>query len=239
MNCREIDALLDPYLDAELPIPEVLVTERHLRDCAVCRSRYEGLESLRHEMKAAQLRYVPSPALSKQLRTIRVPGAEAHRSRWWAAGLLAAALAAFLLSPRLPVQPGGAGGEILDSHLRSLLSPGLVDVPSSDRHTVKPWFQGRLGFSPYVPDLTQSGFVLVGGRLEVISRQRAAALVYRRGEHIINLFIAEDLAASDRSWQTQGYTLIFWRHRGLSYWAVSDLNKPELSSFAQLIRSKQ
>jgi len=239
MSCREIDALLDPYLDGELPIPEVLATERHLRDCAICRSRYEGLESLRGEMKAAQLGYVPSPALIRRVRTIRVRGAEAHRSWRWGAGLLAAALAVFLVAPRHLVQPGGAGREILDSHLRSLLAPGLVDVPSSDRHTVKPWFQGRLGFSPNVPELSQNGFVLVGGRLEIINQQRAAALVYKRGEHVINLFIAEDRATEfDGSWQAQGYSLVSWSDRGLSYWAVSDLNTGELSTFAQLIRTK-
>jgi anti-sigma factor RsiW len=231
---------LDPYFDGELPIPEVLATERHLGECAVCRSRYEGLAWLRKEIRAARLNYLPSPALAKKVQILGGRGAEAHRSWWWGAGLLAAALALFLLGPRVSLQRGGAGREILDSHLRSLLAPGLVDVPSSDRHTVKPWFQGKLGFSPNVPDLSADGFVLVGGRLEVINQERAAALVYKRREHVINLFIAEDVASeSGRSSQAQGYNLISWTDRRLSYWAVSDLNATELSSFAQLIRTKQ
>jgi anti-sigma factor RsiW len=239
MSCLEFDALLDPYFDGELPIPEVLATERHISECAVCRGRYEGLEWLRAEIKAAHLDYVPSRALTQTVRALGARHQEQRRSWWWGAGLLAAALAAVLLAPRVWVQSDRAGREILDSHLRSLLSSSLVDVPSSDRHTVKPWFQGRIGFSPNVPDLSHEGFVLVGGRLEVINQKRVAALVYKRREHVINLFIAEDHPAeSARSSQANGYNLISWTDHGLSHWAVSDLNAQELSSFAQLIRSK-
>jgi anti-sigma factor RsiW len=240
MSCPEFEVLLDPYVDGELPIPEVLATERHLADCAACRSKYEDLEWLRAEIKAARLDYVPSPELTRTVRKLGARDAEPRRSWMWGVGLLAAALAAILLVPRVWVQPDHAGREILDSHLRSLLASNLVDVPSSDRHTVKPWFQGRLGFSPAVPDLSQDGFVLLGGRLEVIEQQRAAALVYKRREHVINLFIAEGRAAgTERSSQEQGYNVTSWTDRGLSYWAISDLNAQELSSFAHLIRAKQ
>jgi anti-sigma factor RsiW len=239
MNCREFDLLLEPYFDGELPIPEVLATERHLSECDVCRSRYDNLEWLRGQIKAARLDYTPSPALMQKVRRSGVHGPEVRRWSWWGAGLLAATLAILLVAPRVWMQPDRARQEIFDSHLRSLLASSLVDVPSSDRHTVKPWFQGRLGFSPTVPDLAEEGFVLVGGRLEVIHQQRAAALVYKRREHVINLFIAETRAAGpEESSQEQGYNLIFWTDRGLSYWAVSDLNQPELSSFAKLIRTK-
>jgi anti-sigma factor RsiW len=239
MSCLEFEALLDPYFDGELPIPEVLATERHLSECAACRNRYEDLAWLRAEIKAAELDYAPSRALAQKVRALGGREREPRRAWWWGAGLLAAALAVFLVAPRVRVQSDRAGREILDSHLRSLLASSLVEVPSSDRHTVKPWFQGRIGFSPNVPDLSQEGFVLVGGRLEVINQQRVAALVYKRREHVINLFVAEDKAAdSQRSSQTNGYNLISWTDRGLSHWAVSDLNEQELSSFAQLIRSK-
>src|SRR4051812_24825340 len=192
MSCREFDILLDPYIDGELAISEVVATERHLEECAACRSKYEGMEWLRAAIQAAQLDYVPPATLTRKVKTM---GMDSRRTWWWGGGLLAAALAAFLLMPRWSVQPERAGNEILDSHLRSLLATNLVDVPSSDRHTVKPWFQGRLGFSPGVPDLSQAGYVLVGGRLEVLHQQRAAALVYKRREHVINLFIAEGRAA--------------------------------------------
>jgi anti-sigma factor RsiW len=235
MSCREFDALLDPYFDGELAVSEVLATERHLGECPVCRSRYEGLEWLRAEIQTAQLEYRPSPTLARKIRAI---GVDSRRRWWWTSGLMAAALATLLLMARWSAQPERAGNEILDAHLRSLLATNLVDVPSSDRHTVKPWFQGRLGFSPGVPDLSQAGYVLIGGRLEVIRQQRAAALVYKRREHIINLFIAEGPApGSDQGRQVQGFNIVSWNARGLSYSAVSDLNATELSSFAQLIQN--
>jgi anti-sigma factor RsiW len=240
MSCRHFELMLDPYFDGELPIAEVLATEQHLSECAVCRSRYEELEWLRAEINTARLHYVPSPAFTRKVRTLGRRGGEAQRWWTWGAGLLAATLALLFVAPRVLVQPDRAGHEILDDHLRSLAASSLVDVPSSDRHTVKPWFQGRIPFSPNVPDLSQDGFVLVGGRLEVIDQQRAAALVYKRREHVISLFIAERRGAeSERSSQAQGYNLIGWTDRGLSYWAVSDLNAQELSNFAQLIRTKR
>ena len=239
MSCLEFETLLDAYFDSELPIPEVLATERHLAGCAACTARYEALGWLRSEIAAAQLEYVPSAALTKRVRQMGRGRAETHRAWRWSAGLLAAALLAFLIGPRFWPGADRAPREIVDSHLRSLLAANLVDVPSSDRHTVKPWFQGKLAFSPSVPDLSQEGFVLVGGRVEVLDQQRAAALVYKRREHVINLFVAPAGAPSrQRSSETQGFHLICWSTGGLSYWAVSDLNAQELESFAALIRAK-
>ena len=127
----------------------------------------------------------------------------------------------------------------MDAHLRSLVAANLVDVPSSDRHTVKPWFQGRLSFSPPVPDLSAEGFVLVGGRVEVFSQRRAAALVYKRREHVISLFIAENRgAAPGASSQAQGYHMVSWDDRGLTFRAVSDMDEEGLQGFAALFRSK-
>jgi len=234
--------LLDAYLDGELPIPEVLNTERHLSECEKCRARYESLQWLRDEIKAARLESSPPASLQSKVRKPGASSVETRRPWWWGAGMLAAAagLAAVLLVPRVWIGPDRAGQEILDSHLRSLVAANLVEVPSSDRHTVKPWFQGKLGFSPNVPDLAQDGFVLLGGRLEVIHQQRAAAIVYKRREHVINVFIAEGRTASpDGTAKAQGYNVISWGDAGLSYWAVSDLDAAELSSFTQLLRTKK
>jgi anti-sigma factor RsiW len=148
------------------------------------------------------------------------------------------AVAAMLVFAVTIPRPEPGGREVLDGHMRSLLAPQLVDVPSSDRHTVKPWFQGRIGFSPDVPDLSKQGFILVGGRLDVIRQQRTVALVYKRREHVINLFITDNggTASPERTSEARGYHLISWSDRNLSYWAVSDLNPRELGEFATAVR---
>jgi anti-sigma factor RsiW len=239
MSCREFEPLVDSYFDGELPVTEALAAERHLSECAICRTRHKELKWLRSEIQTAGLVYTPPPSLIRRTRAVKHRGESSRLMWWWGAGLAAAAVVAILLVPRTLIQPDRAGHQILDSHLRSLLAANLVDVPSSDRHTVKPWFQGRLAFSPNVPDLSQDGFVLTGGRLEIINQQRAAALVYKRREHVINLFIVEgSYGAPDGPGQARGYNLIFWSDRGLSYAAVSDLNAPELASFVKLIRTR-
>jgi anti-sigma factor RsiW len=239
MSCPGFEALLDAYFDNELPIPESQAADRHLAACAACRTRYEALEWLRAEIRDAGSEYTPSPSFVLRVRKLTADGGKTRGAWWWGTGLLAAALFLLLVAPHISLQPERGGRQILDSHLRSLLAGNLVDVPSSDRHTVKPWFQGRLQFSPSVPDLSRDGFALVGGRIEVFNQQRAAALVYKRREHVISLFIVEDGSGpSGQSPQTQGYNLISWADRGLSYWAVSDLNIDELSSFAELVRSR-
>jgi anti-sigma factor RsiW len=130
--------------------------------------------------------------------------------------------------------------EIVSSHVRSLMASHLTDVPSSDQHTVKPWFQGQLDFSPPVKDLSKEEFVLAGGRVDYISDRPIAALVYEHRKHVINLFIwpsTPDSATSPAALSRQGYHLIHWTEGGLTYWAVSDLNEKELDEFVQLVRN--
>src|SRR5437764_7018860 len=119
--------------------------------------------------------------------------------------------------------------ELVDAHIRSLMTSHLVDVPSSDRHTVKPWFQGKLNFSPDVPDLAAEGFVLSGGRLDALDGAPAAAIVYRRREHVINVFVspAAGRDREPRAAASQGYNLVYWTKGGMSYRAISDLNVAE------------
>jgi anti-sigma factor RsiW len=130
------------------------------------------------------------------------------------------------------------GAEILDNHLRALQAVHQVDVPSSDQHTVKPWFQGKTSFSPPVPDLTPNDFILIGGRLEVIHQQPTAAIVYKRRQHVISLYVSpvngED--AQPRLRDLDGYHLLHWTQNNMSYWAVSDVDPAALREFADLIR---
>jgi anti-sigma factor RsiW len=224
MTCDVCGPLLHPYLDAELPLPEALAVERHMAECPECRRQHEELERLRDEIATSRLDYRPPRGLRWRI--------EGARRRWWGA----AAAAAMVLLGVTWLMPGGAERELIDGHLRSLAASHLVDVPSSDRHTVKPWFQGKAPFSPSVPDLAKDGFPLLGGRLEVFRERRIAALVYQRREHVINVFAGEDLPATSRS-EREGYHLNCWKQADLRYCAVSDLNSAELDRFRQLFTS--
>jgi len=246
VTCQEAEPLLNAYLDSELDLTGSLNVEHHLSECRACAAQYTSLERLREEIAAADLRYRPSGDLERRIQSVRSPSGS---SSWWNhawrnTSMLVAATAAavllFLIIPsRTNVGSSGEGPEILDSHLRSLMPNHLVDVPSSDRHTVKPWFQGKTSFSPPVPDLTASGFSLIGGRLEVIHQRPAAAVVYKRREHIINLYVApaDGSQVKPTAEEIDGYHFVRWAENGLSYSAVSDLNAAELRTFADLIRT--
>ena len=160
-----------------------------------------------------------------------------------AAPLAAAALVLFTLVPFLhgPSTEEILTREVVSGHVRSLMANHLTDVPSSDRHTVKPWFNGKLDFSPPVQDFVKQGFPLVGGRLDYLNNRPAAALVYARDKHLINLFIWPSSDSSDagtKSETRQGYHVFHWTRSGMTYWAVSDVEKSQLQEFVQLVQNQ-
>jgi anti-sigma factor RsiW len=248
--CQEAHKLIDPYLDGELDLVRSLEIEAHLKDCQTCAQVYTELRSLHAAVSDTTLRYEPPAALRNRVRSVvRDEGELTNRSsrltwRWLVpvaavAVLVIVALSLFALLSR-PSTSDLTAQEIVSSHVRSLMEKHLTDVPSSDQHTVKPWFDGRLDFSPPVKDLASAGFNLVGGRLDYIGNRPVAALVYQHRQHYINVFVWPATGASDASARAlvrQGYNLINWNNSGMNHWAVSDLNLAELQQFVQLLQN--
>jgi anti-sigma factor RsiW len=255
MPCEDVQLQLHGYLDGELDPVGSIEVERHMKDCPACAKAYENQLALRSAISNASL-YAEAPAgLRRRIRSAvrRESGAEAKVPvfswRWLAIGApLVAAVAVIVLLvslvPRLsrPAAEEVLTREVISSHVRSLMVNHLTDVASTDQHTVKPWFAGKLDFSPQVMDLADQGFPLIGGRLDYLGNRSVAALVYQRAKHTINLFIWPSPGTADMTdavMSQQGYNVIHWSKSAMSYWVVSDLNDRELHIFTGLIQGKK
>ena len=245
MNHDENRELLHAYVDGELDPLNAREIEQHLQSCDDCRRETEHIRALHEALTSdspayrapARLRRNVRAALRREAKT-----SEKSFSPWliFAAGAaFAAILFAFVF---YQTTPRSHTGEIVDqviaNHVRSLLATHLVDVTSSDQHTVKPWFDGKIDFAPDVHDFSTSGFPLVGGRLDYLDGKTVAALVYQRNKHPINVFVMPAAGSNETSPTAsarRGYNIVFWTHREMSYWAVSDLNQSELRQFADLL----
>jgi anti-sigma factor RsiW len=249
MTCREAGPLLHARLDNELDMAGSASIDLHLADCRACAAQYAALQNLHEEIAAADLAYAPGAALERNLAAQFLEDKKSP-SRFWiwnwqnASVLAAAAIAVVVLMVSIPMLRIGSGtdaiaAEMLDNHLRALQPMHQVDVPSSDQHTVKPWFQGKIDFSPPVPDLSKDDFILIGGRLEVIHQQPAAAIVYRRRQHIVSLYVSPSPGADSKTelHELDGYHLLHWMQNNMSYWAVSDVDTADLRRFAALVRA--
>jgi len=249
LNCQNTQKLLHAFVDEELDLAVSLEVEEHLGECSACAQRHQSIHKLRSHIKEESSRYeLPARLQTRLRRAIGTKDIDSRRPsngwRWMAiaASLAFAVLAVSTLTRFLPSRPEATAllaDELLASHVRSqMLSSHLVDVTSSDQHTVKPWFEGKLDFSPAVIDLKDQGFRLLGGRVDYIGRRPVAALIYQRHKHVINLFIwPSGESQTTASARTQlGFHLISWTHAGMAYWAVSDLNEGELKEFAGLIQ---
>jgi len=258
MNCTDSRVYLPAYLDDELDVGEILRIQEHLAYCTDCRHAQDQQLALRSVLRDPHLYVDPSVDFSKRMETALHAAAKAEaRSRgfsWFefpwlgsfrwipataALAIVVAMGALYIVTSWRSSHEQLIATAVLAGHVRSLQPGHLIDVPSSDRHTVKPWFQGRLDFSPPVPDLSELGWTLVGGRLDYLDGRPVAALVYQRRMHNINVFLWPNQSFTDdaiRQEDAQGYQIIHWNGVEMTYWVVSDLNNAELLDLARALR---
>jgi anti-sigma factor RsiW len=244
MTCAESALLIHPLLDGELDAGHAREVEGHLEACRNCGAQFRAYRRMQQAMSAAQLRFTPPASLRRRIEAA-LPAAPAltiarainRRSMFqgFAMGTALSAMAATLIVGVVGTDENQRVlGQLLSAHIRSLQSDHLMDVQSSDRHTVKPWFNGKVDVSPPVLDLTAQGFRLIGGRLDYIDGRAVACIVYLRRRHVINLFILKregsDSQPSNLETQ-QGFNIQHWTGEGLEFFAVSDLNTEELLEF--------
>jgi anti-sigma factor RsiW len=253
VQCAE-SLRVQAYFDSQLDPLAADQIERHIEHCTECSALLEDLREvrskLRHELKfevaPAALRARISAALDQETRQEtplqwKAPRKPAKPFLWGAmSGFGMAAAAALMVFVLLPVGPDPVLDEVVDAHVRSLLPEHLIDVVSSERHTVKPWFAGHADVSPVVADFEAQGYKLIGGRADYVERQRAAVVVYQHGAHTINVFSwATDKAPAVQSATRNGYHLEFWKMGNLEYCAISDTGWEELHGLVRLIEARE
>jgi anti-sigma factor RsiW len=257
MSCELTQRFVPGYLDGELDLVRTIEMETHLKSCAACARELESQQALRDALQRGSLAYVAPAALRERIQSslgastaMKDPGrARAWYAlpNWrWAAAF--AVLAVFSVTSwqlvsglRGPSNDQRIQAEVFASHVRSLEANHLMDVASTDQHTVKPWFDGKLDFSPPVEDLASNGYPLVGGRLDYLEGREVAALVYQRRKHFINVFVWPDAsgvssARGVESWR--GYNLRRWSRGGFQFWSASDVSAADLTEFVRLLEDR-
>jgi anti-sigma factor (TIGR02949 family) len=241
VDCPDVQSQLEAYVDRELPPAEAAAVRDHLATCASCREALVARESLGKLIRQAPY-YTAPDALKERIAQSR------PRTRWttgWIAraAVLLLAVAGAVLATCWFAAPSAietTASAVVDSHVRSLMGEHLYDVRSTDQHTVKPWFLGKIDFSPPVADFASLGYPLAGGRLDYLAGRTAAALVYMRAQHTINVFIWPDSSTSGsvESRSIRGFHVRHWAQAGMSFWVVSDLNDAELDAFVNALRTR-
>lgn len=259
MQCNDSRLLIHAYLDNELDAGDSVQLLRHLQTCPSCAAGLKTHTRLKNLLRSAAPQHAMPDAIRKRVLAalLTAPATQPvaaplfrqrFPARHWNALPIALA-ASFLLVA------GGVLGvamqrhasatmelttDVLSNHLRSLQAQHLTDVLSSSQHTVKPWFDGKLDFTPLVPGLDADGFTLIGGRLDVLRGRRIVAIVYRRRLHAINLFEWPEAASDAAPISTDaggGYHIVHWAQDGMSFWAASSLSHAEMETFAQAFRN--
>jgi anti-sigma factor RsiW len=257
LSCELTQRYVPGYLDGELDLVRTIEMEAHLKTCPACTQELENLKALRVALQRHSLAYAAPAALRERIQSsLRASsGAEVRESKikwpslnmWQLAGAFAM-LALISISGwqwtahlRTLSSDQRIVAEVFSSHVRSLEGNHLMDVVSTDQHTVKPWFDGKLDFSPPVEDLASDGFPLVGGRLDYVENREVAALIYQRRKHFINVFVWPSPTGSDSTQaieSRQGYNIMRWSHSGFQFWAVSDVAASDLAEFVRLLETR-
>jgi anti-sigma factor RsiW len=253
MNCAEVEVMLHALIDGELDAGHALDVEAHVSACVPCTDQIESFRTIRQAMAGANLKETAPARLRNRIEAAMPASASrvidarkffrpTRRSFFGGFGtgaILSGALAAtVMLTVFRSNSDQMIADEVVSAHIRSLQPGHLMDVETSDQHTVKPWFDGKVDVAPPVIDLTAEGFTLLGGRLDYVDGEPVASVVYRRRKHIINLFVAQRLGGKHAllsARTVQGYNVRHWSAQGLDFWVVSDLDTEELGEFVQKI----
>ncbi|MEP6493534.1 MAG: anti-sigma factor [bacterium] len=248
MRCSDCRDTLSSYVDDELMSAEARDVREHLETCAECEREHRLLAGTSHLLREKLVRHRAPDVLKARIRSaLAQPDAfdpprrvVTRRSwQWLAAAGVSIAIASSTVTVAAThsrTTSDAVAGDVLTSHIRSLMPDHLTDVASTNQHNVKPWFNGRIALSPPVPSLDSAGFILVGGRLDYVDGRTVAAVVYSRRQHIINVYAwpaAARAAGAMTETTERGYHLVRWQNDGIEYWAVSDLNRPELDQFVR------
>lgn len=252
MDCKETRDLLPAHADRELGLRDAAEIDRHLQTCPACQGELARQNALRAVVKKHATRFAAPPQLESRIQaalTSESPLVPVKKWTWhWSwlnAGAALASIFALVWSIGLylavPSVDDLLADEVVSSHVRSLMVNHIADVASSDQHTVKPWFNGKLDFSPTVTDFTAQGFPLVGGRLDYLHGRAVAAVVYRHRQHLINAYVwPASAGAKDSAVQTltrNGFNVARWKQNGMAYWVISDLNPHDLMTLVQMLRN--
>jgi anti-sigma factor RsiW len=245
MTCDEAEILLHALLDGELDAGHARAVEDHVAGCPRCAAQLAAYREMSKAVAGADLRYAAPLALRRRIEA-SLPRTQAPSRRavlrGFAMGSAVSAIAATGLVAVILRSDDEARieSEVVSAHLRSLQAGHLTDVISTDQHTVKPWFNGKLDVAPPVIDLTAQGFTLIGGRLDYVDARPIGAIVYKRRAHVINLFVAQTASSERHAAKietVQGFNIRRWSERGLNYWAVSDIAADELNEFGEKFES--
>ena len=244
MTCEGTDLLLHALVDGELDAGHAREVEAHVASCPHCAAQLRAYRELQQAMPVAQLHFTAPTSLRRRIEqalpAAARPRASSRRSvlKGFVMGTaLSTAMAASLVIAVIrPDQDQRVLGDVVSAHVRSLQANHLTDVQTSDQHTVKPWFNGKVDIAPPVVDLTAKGFTLLGGRLDYIDGQAVASIVYRRRTHVINLFVTQGAPSESheaRLQTMQGFNIRRWTAQGLEFFAISDINGEELQEFVE------